>query len=136
MSKRKRTIEVEAMADMTHREVLRQPLYHRTYIREWRQKRKMTLERLAELVGEKIGGFTHASLSRVERRLQPWSDPIVAAIADVLGVPMQWLLFRHPDDLEGHLASLGSRRPGATPADRGAGQDLAANRHRSRSRLR
>jgi transcriptional regulator with XRE-family HTH domain len=58
--------------------------YGRHYIREWRKFRRMTLEALASRVGEKIGGFTHASLSRIERGLQPYSQPILEAIADAL----------------------------------------------------
>ena len=47
------------------------PTYRRTYIRQWRAHRKMTLETLAERVGAKVGGMTHASLSRIERGLSP-----------------------------------------------------------------
>jgi transcriptional regulator with XRE-family HTH domain len=58
--------------------------YRRTFIRQWRETKSMTLEQLAERVTKKTGGMTHASLSRIERGLQPYSQPILEAIADEL----------------------------------------------------
>lgn len=59
----------------------------------------MTLETLAERVGERIGGMTHASLSRIERGLQPYSQPVLEAIADELtGGDVASLLMRDPSD--------------------------------------
>lgn len=61
----------------------------------------MSLERLAEIVGETTGeGFTHASLSRIERGLQPYSQPVLEAIADALKTDVASLLMRDPDDPE------------------------------------
>ncbi len=71
-----------------------------TYIRQWREHRGMTLETLAERVGEKIGGLTHASLSRIERGLQPYSQPILEAIAEELNTDVASLLMRDPTDSE------------------------------------
>jgi transcriptional regulator with XRE-family HTH domain len=76
-------------------------IYDRTYIREWREYKGLTLERLAERVGERIGGFTHASLSRIERGLQPYSQPVLEAIANALGTDPASLLMRNPTDPEG-----------------------------------
>jgi transcriptional regulator with XRE-family HTH domain len=57
------------------------------------------VEALAERVGEKIGGMTHASISRIERGLQPYSQPILEAIADELtGGDVASLLMRDPSD--------------------------------------
>ncbi len=78
-----------------------QPAYGRTFIREWREHREMTLEALAEAVGEKIGGMTHASLSRIERGLQPYSQPILEAIAEALDTKPAILLTRDPNDRDG-----------------------------------
>ena len=59
----------------------------------------MSLEKLADIVGEATGqGFTHASLSRIERGLQPYSQPILEAIADALGTDPASLLMRDPDE--------------------------------------
>lgn len=61
----------------------------------------MSLERLAEIVGEATGeGFTHASLSRIERGLQPYSQPVLEAIADALKTDVASLLMRNPEDPE------------------------------------
>ena len=75
------------------------PRHKLTFIRQWRESKSMTLEALAERVGEKIGGMTHASLSRIERGLQPYSQPILEAIADELtGGDVASLLMRDPSD--------------------------------------
>lgn len=61
----------------------------------------MTLEQLAERVGVRLGaGFTHASLSRIERGLQPYSQPILEAVADELQIDVASLLMRDPSDPE------------------------------------
>lgn len=75
------------------------PRHKLTFIRQWRKSKSMTLEVLAERVGDKIGGMTHASLSRIERGLQPYSQPILEAIADELtGGDVASLLMRDPAD--------------------------------------
>jgi transcriptional regulator with XRE-family HTH domain len=78
---------------------LQRPLYRPTFIRQWRDYHNLTLEALADLVGAKIGGMTHASLSRIERGLQPYSQPVLEAIADVLtDGDVASLLVRDPSD--------------------------------------
>src|SRR3954466_6944478 len=78
------------------------PAYRKTFIREWRQPRGLGLETMAKGVGEKIGGMPQASLSRIERGLQPYSQPILEAMADELtGGDVASLLMRNPADPEG-----------------------------------
>ena len=77
------------------------PPFRKTHIREWREFRGMTLERLAARVGDQIGGMTHASLSRIERGLQPYSQPVLEAIADALTTDAASLIMRDPSDPEG-----------------------------------
>ncbi len=60
------------------------PRYRLTFIRQWREAKLMTLQQLAGRVSKKTGGMTHASLSLIERGLQPYSQPILEAIADEL----------------------------------------------------
>lgn len=87
--------------------------YRKTYIRPWRKKRGLSLERLADRVGEKIGGMTHASLSRIERGLQPYSQPILEAIAEELtGGDVASLLMRNPADPEGMWSIWDQAQPG------------------------
>lgn len=70
--------------------------YRLTYLRQWREHRLLTLEQLAERIG-----MTHASLSRVERGLQPYSQPMLEALAEELGTDPASLIMRDPTDPEG-----------------------------------
>jgi transcriptional regulator with XRE-family HTH domain len=72
-----------------------QVIYKRTFIRQWREDRDKTLEWLAEKIG-----ITHASLSRIERGLQPYSQAILEAIAAELSTDVASLLTRDPTDPE------------------------------------
>jgi transcriptional regulator with XRE-family HTH domain len=90
-----------------------QPRYRLTFIRQWRESRSMTLEVLAERVGERIGGMTHASLSRIERGLQPYSQPVLEAIADELtGGDVASLLMRDPSDPNAIWSIWDQAKPG------------------------
>lgn len=91
----------------------KKPQFRKTFIREWREARSMTLETLAERVGEKIGGMTHASLSRIERGLQPYSQAILEAVADELtNGDVASLLMRNPKDAEGIWSIWDKAKPG------------------------
>jgi transcriptional regulator with XRE-family HTH domain len=70
--------------------------YGRTQIRAWRKHRGRTLEQLAESIG-----VTHATLSRIERGKQPYSQPLLEALADALNTDAASLLIRDPADPEG-----------------------------------
>jgi transcriptional regulator with XRE-family HTH domain len=68
-----------------------------TYIRAWRNKRGYSLDdmvgRLAVLGVETTG----ASLSRIERLIQPYNQDMLEAIAAALDVPASYLIERNPD---------------------------------------
>lgn len=79
------------------------PQYQRTHIRAWREAKKMSQEKLAQKVGDYLAemgisekGYTHASIGRIERGLIPYSQPIMEAISDALGVPVQALIAQPP----------------------------------------
>ena|SRR3990167_4661010 len=73
----------------------RQP--RKNYIREWRKFHdNLSLERLAARIGT-----SHASLSRVERGLQPWNEGLLWGLAEALGTDPVSLLIRDPTDPEG-----------------------------------
>ena len=55
--------------------------YGRTFIRNWRAHRNLTLAQLAQRIGT-----THATLSRIERGLQPYNQPLLEALAEARGV--------------------------------------------------
>jgi transcriptional regulator with XRE-family HTH domain len=65
--------------------------FRRTFIRHWREHRGLTLEQLAERVGT-----THASLSRIERGKQPYTQPLLEAVAEALQTDVASLLMRDP----------------------------------------
>jgi len=76
------------------------PTYRRTYIKEWRQRRGLSLRRLAERLEQTPGGdllISHASIGRIEKGQQPYSQPILEAIAEALGVSASMLLEVDPD---------------------------------------
>jgi transcriptional regulator with XRE-family HTH domain len=64
-----------------------------TFIGQWRNHRGKTLEQLGEVVD-----MSHAQLSRIERGLQPYSQPVLEAIADALQTDPASLLIRDPSD--------------------------------------
>ncbi|MCC6889629.1 MAG: helix-turn-helix transcriptional regulator [Hyphomicrobiales bacterium] len=94
----------------------RPPARHRsTFIRAWREAKGLTLAALADAVGARLGGMTHASLSRIERGIQPYSQPILEALADELtGGDVGALLTRDPRESDA-LWSIWER---AKPAER------------------
>ena len=71
--------------------------HRKTYIREWRKDRNLTLQGLADRL-EGMFGYetTTATLSRVEKGLQPYSQPLLEAIADALTCQPADLLMRVP----------------------------------------
>jgi transcriptional regulator with XRE-family HTH domain len=81
--------------------------YRRTFIRQWREHRTLTLEQLADRIGT-----THASLSRIERGLQPYSQPLLEALADALMTDAASLLMRDPSDPEGIWSIWDHAKPG------------------------
>lgn len=84
------------------------PTYRRTYIREWREKRGLSLRRLAERLETSPGGdllVSHASISRIEKGQQPYSQPILEAIASALGVPT-WMLLEVNPEKDGHVVDI------------------------------
>ena len=70
--------------------------YRPTFIRNWRAHRNLTLAQLAQRIGT-----THATLSRIERGLQPYNQLLLEAIAEALQTDPASLLMRNPDDPEG-----------------------------------
>ena len=81
--------------------------YRPTFIRAWREDRGLTLEQLAERIGT-----THATLSRIERGLQPYSQPMLEAIAEGLSTDPASLLMRNPADPEGIWSVWDNAKPG------------------------
>jgi transcriptional regulator with XRE-family HTH domain len=75
------------------------PLYQPTFIKAWREYRKMSQEELAALVSEYLieneineKGYTYASIGRVENGRMPYSQPVIEGIAMALRVPVATLI--------------------------------------------
>jgi transcriptional regulator with XRE-family HTH domain len=81
--------------------------YGKTFIREWRKYRGLSLRRLADRL--ELSGpdetFSHASIGRIETGQQPYSQPVIEAIAQALGVEVHHLLSVDPTK-EGEVVDL------------------------------
>lgn len=102
----------------------RTPHYRPTFIRHYRKKAGLTLEQLADrlvTMNPDLRGTTHASLGRIERGLQPYSQALLEAIADALNTDAASLIMRNPDDPHG-IWSIWDR---AKPAERQMIVDIA-----------
>lgn len=116
---------MEARALWAHPPAMLCPRHH---LRAWRLHRGLTLEQVAERVSE-LGSLrndthadaltapvtmTHASLSRIERGLQPYSQVLLEILAAVYMTDAASLLVRDPTDPDG-IWSIWDR---ITPAQR------------------
>ena len=93
------------------------PQYRKTYIREWRNKRGLSLRRLAERLETEPGGdlmISHASIGRIERGQQPYSQAVLEAIAEALGVSVALLLEVNPEK-DGDVIDITLRLNKASP---------------------
>lgn len=79
------------------------PLYQRTFIKQWRERKEMSQEELAEKVSEYLieneiseKGYTYASIGRMENGRIPYSQPIMEGISKALGVPVATLITTPP----------------------------------------
>jgi transcriptional regulator with XRE-family HTH domain len=92
----------------------KRPQFRRTFIRQWREHRDLTLEQLAERVRaiNEALETTHASLSRIERGLQPYNQPLLEAIAEALQTDPPSLLMRDPSSAEDIWSVWDQAKPG------------------------
>lgn len=68
------------------------PQRAKTFLREWRNHKGFKLEPVAEELG-----MTHASLSRIERGLQPYNQDLLEAVSNLYGCSPADLLMRDPE---------------------------------------
>lgn len=93
-----------------------EPRYHPTYLRDWRKHRGHSLRSLADGIRDESGQplVSYVQLGRIERGLQPYSQPVLEAVAKVLGVdPATLLTFdpsTTPDTLLNEINSLDAHR--------------------------
>lgn len=67
-----------------------------TYIRAWREKKGFTLDQMVGRLAEIEVAMTGASLSRIERGKQPYSQDVIEAIAVALDVTVSQLVEHDP----------------------------------------
>ncbi|MGR9384885.1 helix-turn-helix domain-containing protein [Rhizobium leguminosarum] len=81
--------------------------YNKTYIKEWREYRGLSLRRLADRL--ELDGpdetLSHSSIGRIENGQQPYSQPILEALAAALNVSVTDLLSVDPTK-EGEVVDL------------------------------
>lgn len=68
-----------------------------TYIRAWRKERGYTLDQMVGRLAELGVETTGASISRIERGEQPYSQDILEALAEALGVALSDLIENNPE---------------------------------------
>lgn len=102
------------------------PTFRRTYIKEWREKRGLSLRRLADRLEAAPGGdllISHTSIGRIEKGQQPYSQPILEAIAQALGVSPSALLEVNPEK-DGDVIDITLRLNKASPELRQQAVDI------------
>ncbi len=96
----------------------KRPQYRKTFIRQWREYRGLTLEAVADRVGERLRelglaeGYTHSTLGRLERGLVRYEQPVLEAIAEALTTDVASLLMRDPTDSEALWTVWDNAAPG------------------------
>lgn len=61
--------------------------FPRTHIRQWREKANLSLRDLANRMEKEPGGdlvISHVSIGRIERGEQPYTQPVIEALAKAL----------------------------------------------------
>lgn len=87
--------------------------YRRTFIREWRKFRELTLEQLSsrlEELGEHELGPSH--LSMLERGHRPYTQQTLEALAEALATDVPSLLMRNPGDPDAIWSLWDKAKPG------------------------
>ena len=79
----------------------------RTFLRQWREFRDLTLQQLADRLET-----TTASVSRIERGMQPYTQDYLEAAAEALGTDPASLIMRNPADPEGIWSIWDQAKPG------------------------
>lgn len=81
--------------------------YRRTFLRQWRQHRGLTLEQLADRLN-----MTASHLSMLERGHRAYTQDTMEAIADALQTDVASILMRDPSDPEQIWSIWEQAKPG------------------------
>ena len=82
---------------MPHRVRPLLPQPRRNFIRDWREAAGLSQDALVERVRERLETFSKSTLSRIENSRQPYSQPILEALAWALACEPGDLIMRKPD---------------------------------------
>ena len=95
------------------RRPIQKKAYRKTYIREWRKHRGLTLEQLSSRL-EELGEHTlgEGGLSMLERGERAYTQQTLESIANALNTDAASLLMRNPDDDEGLWSIWDQAKPG------------------------
>ena len=81
--------------------------FRKTFIRQWREHRGLTLERLADRLG-----MTAGNLSQLERGNQGYTQNTLEGLAGALQTDVASLLMRDPSDSEALWSLWDQAKPG------------------------
>lgn len=87
--------------------MVRPAKFRKTFIRHWRQHRKLNLEQLAERLD-----MTPSHLSMLERGQRGYTQETLEAVADALQTDVASLLMRDPSDPDGIWSIWDQAKPG------------------------
>ena len=79
----------------------------KTFIRSWREHRRLTQDQLADRLD-----ISKAQLSRIENGQQPYSQDFLEACAEALGTDPASLIMRDPDDPDAIWSIWDTAKPG------------------------
>ena len=68
-----------------------------TYIRQWREYRGLSQDRLVERMREFVQGFSKSTLSRIENSKQAYTQHVLEALANALNCEPADLIMRDPN---------------------------------------
>lgn len=86
-----------------------------TFIKEWRKEVGLSQDKLVERVREELEGFSKSTLSRLENAKQPYTQPMLEALARALNRSPADLIMRDPNS---DIWSIIDTLQGLPPAQR------------------
>lgn len=99
----------------------KKPLLRPTHIRQWREKEGLSLRELANRMEKEPGGdlvISHVSIGRIERGEQPYTQPVIEALADALGKSVATLIEVDPEIVDSRVIDMTERLANAPAAKR------------------
>lgn len=84
----------------------------RTFIRQWREFRELSQDRMVARLAEAGIEMSIATLSRIETGIQPYTQDTLEAIAEALRTDAASLLMRDPSDPDAIWSIWDQAKPG------------------------